>query len=71
MKRLQTYFKLAFSSALLVMASCETNELDLTEDPNFLTPAQASSDFFLNSIQEDFAKLALCQAYDKCTLAET
>tara|TARA_Y100001933_G_scaffold265252_1_gene338215 strand:- start:8959 stop:10713 length:1755 start_codon:yes stop_codon:yes gene_type:complete len=56
MKRLQTYFKLAFSSALLVMASCETNELDLTEDPNFLTPAQASSDFFLNSIQEDFAR---------------
>ena len=43
-------------SVFLILTSCETNELDLREDPNFLTPSQASPDFFLNSIQEDFAR---------------
>ncbi len=55
MKNISTYI----ASALLVgslMVSCESTELDLTEDPNFLTPTQASPDFFLNSIQEDFAR---------------
>ena len=56
MNRLYTYIRLALCAAFLVVASCETNELDLTEDPNFLTPSQASPDFFLNSIQEDFAR---------------
>lgn len=55
MKNISTYI----ASALLVgslMVSCESTELDLTQDPNFLTPEQASPDFFLNSIQEDFAR---------------
>lgn len=56
MKKLNKYFKLVFCSMVLVVASCEVNELNRTEDPNFLTPEQASPDFFLNSIQEDFAR---------------
>ena len=42
-------------SALLVLASCETIELDLTDNPNALSPSQADASFFLNSIQVDFA----------------
>lgn len=41
---------------LLAFTSCETTELDLTANPNFLTPDQAGVDFFLNSIQEDFVR---------------
>lgn len=39
-----------------MLVSCETTELDLTENPNALTPNQANPDFFMNSIQEDFAR---------------
>jgi len=42
-------------STLLVMTSCETAELDLTDNPNALSPSQADPTFFLNSIQIDFA----------------
>lgn len=41
--------------ALLVLSSCETMELDLTENPNALSPSQADATFFLNKIQVDFA----------------
>jgi len=41
--------------AFLVLASCETIELDLTSNPNALSPEQADPTFFLNSIQVDFA----------------
>ena len=41
--------------ALLVLSSCETTELDLSENPNALSPNQADATFFLNSIQVDFA----------------
>ena len=41
----------------ITLNSCETVELDLADDPNALTPAQADPDFYLNSIQEDFARL--------------
>ncbi len=41
---------------LLAFTSCETTELDLTANPNNLTPDQASVDFFLTSIQEDFVR---------------
>ncbi len=37
--------------------SCETTELDLRDNPNALTPDQASVDFFLNSVQEDFIRM--------------
>ncbi|MGS2740224.1 SusD/RagB family nutrient-binding outer membrane lipoprotein [Sinomicrobium sp. M5D2P17] len=43
--------------SLGVLFSCETTELDLTEDPNQLPPGEASADFYLNRIQVDFAKI--------------
>ena len=42
-------------SVMLIIASCETTELDLTSNPNALSPEQADATFFLNSIQVDFA----------------
>ena len=42
-------------SVTLLFASCETTELDLTSNPNALSPEQADATFFLNSIQVDFA----------------
>ena len=41
--------------AIFVLVSCETIELDLTSNPNALSPEQADPTFFLNSIQVDFA----------------
>ena len=38
-----------------MIASCETTQLDLTSNPNALSPEQADATFFLNSIQVDFA----------------
>lgn len=37
--------------------SCETIELDITENPNALTPSQANPDFYLNAAQERFARV--------------
>ena len=56
MKQINKYFTLVILGTLLMFSSCETLELDLTDDPNFLTPDQADVDFFLNSIQEDFVR---------------
>jgi len=41
----------------LFFASCETTELDLTVNPNALSPTQADPDFYLNAIQINFAYL--------------
>ena len=41
----------------LFFASCETTELDLTQNPNALAPDQADPDFYLNAIQISFAYL--------------
>ena len=41
----------------LFFASCETTNLDLTENPNALAPAQADPDFYLNQVQISFAYL--------------
>ena len=41
----------------LVYTSCETTELDITQDPNFLSPSQANADLFLSSIEVDFARV--------------
>ena len=41
---------------LFMLQSCETTNLDLTKNPNALSPEQASPDFLLNGIQEDFAR---------------
>ncbi|NER15158.1 SusD/RagB family nutrient-binding outer membrane lipoprotein [Leptobacterium flavescens] len=49
-----------FKAVVLVLGllfSCESTELDLTESPNALSPEQASADFFLNAVQEDFGRL--------------
>ena len=42
-------------STMLVVTSCETLDIELTENPNALSPSQADPGFFLNSIQVDFA----------------
>ena len=54
MKTLNKLSILALTS-LLVLSSCETTELDLTSNPNALSPEQASADLFINEIQVDFA----------------
>ncbi|MEZ4811530.1 MAG: SusD/RagB family nutrient-binding outer membrane lipoprotein [Allomuricauda sp.] len=55
MKKISTYIaSVLFVGSLMV--SCESTELDLTSDPNYLIPDQATPDLLLNSIQEDFAR---------------
>ena len=44
-----------FLSGALFLVSCETTNLDLTDNPNALVPAQADPDFFLNAVQVNFA----------------
>lgn len=56
MKNINRYIALAIFGGMLTFNSCETAELDITQNPNALTPEQASIDFFLNSIQEDFVR---------------
>lgn len=46
---------LGILSAGLVI-SCESTELDLTSDPNAVNPEQATPDFYLNRVQEEFAR---------------
>jgi hypothetical protein len=40
----------------LVFQSCETTNLDLTKNPNALSPDSADPNFLLNGIQEDFIR---------------
>jgi len=56
MKRLYKILSLALVCSSVFFYSCETLELDLTENPNALTPEQADVNFYLNSIQEDFVR---------------
>ncbi|MGB5238532.1 MAG: SusD/RagB family nutrient-binding outer membrane lipoprotein [Flavobacteriaceae bacterium] len=56
MKNITKYAVLVAFGGLLTLASCESTELNLRDNPNALTPEQASVDFFLNSIQEDFVR---------------
>lgn len=56
MKNINSFIALVLFGGMLVFNSCETTELDITADPNALTPDQASVDFFLSSIQEDFVR---------------
>ncbi|MFS4467047.1 SusD/RagB family nutrient-binding outer membrane lipoprotein [Maribacter sp. 2210JD10-5] len=55
MKNIHKYLGLVLLAGVVFMNSCETIELDLTENPNELRPDQSSPDLFLNSIQVDFA----------------
>ncbi|MEA1785897.1 SusD/RagB family nutrient-binding outer membrane lipoprotein [Arenibacter sp. GZD96] len=54
---MKNIFKLAFIGiiGIFIFHSCETTELDLTENPNALSPEQADVDFFLNSVQLRYA----------------
>lgn len=56
MRNINRYIALLVLGGTIAFTSCETTELDLTANPNFLVPEQANVDFFLNSIQEDFAR---------------
>lgn len=47
---------MALFSGVLAFMSCETIELDITDDPNALVPNQANPEFLLNAIQEDFVR---------------
>lgn len=55
MKKINKYLTLVVVT-LLVFSACDTVDLDITDNPNSLTPDQASIDFFINSIQEDFVR---------------
>jgi hypothetical protein len=54
MKKLKIF--ILASIGLFAFNSCETTDLNLTDNPNALTPEQADIDFFLNDIQISFAR---------------
>ena len=56
MKKIIKYIAVVFVSGVL-FNSCESTELDLTNDPNALTPSQANTDFYLNAAQQRFAEV--------------
>ncbi|MCL6275591.1 SusD/RagB family nutrient-binding outer membrane lipoprotein [Muricauda sp. 2012CJ35-5] len=56
MRKINKYLTVILSGAVLAFTACETTELDLTANPNALTPDQAGVDFYLSSIQEDFVR---------------
>ncbi len=56
MKKMKSYLMLAFISGAVLLTSCETTELDITQNPNALVPNQANPEFLLLSIQEDFVR---------------
>jgi hypothetical protein len=55
MKKINNIFKIMVLFGVISFTSCETTELDITENPNALNPTQASPDFFLNGAQVNFA----------------
>lgn len=57
MKKLIKYLAVAFIIGV-GFNSCETTQLDITENPNALTPSQANPDFYLNAAQERFIRVA-------------
>ena len=57
MKRLYKFLSLVFVCSGIVFYSCETTNLNLTKNPNALTPSQADADFLLNGIQVNFGRL--------------
>ena len=56
MKKIFKYLSIVLIGGAFV-TSCETAELDLTENPNALTPAQADPNFYLNEVQVKFARV--------------
>ncbi|MBT8274762.1 MAG: SusD/RagB family nutrient-binding outer membrane lipoprotein, partial [Bacteroidia bacterium] len=56
MKNIFKYLSIGLLGGVL-FTGCETTNLDLTENPNALTPAQADPDFYLNEVQVKFARV--------------
>lgn len=56
MKKIIKYIAVVFATGAL-LNSCESTELDLTSNPNALTPSQADPDFYLNAAQQRFARV--------------
>jgi len=54
MKKINNLIKIMFLFGVIFFTSCETTELDLTENPNSLNPSQANPDYFLNGVQLSF-----------------
>ncbi len=60
MKKTKNIFKLGLLSLGLLLGSCANDnilELDMTENPNALSPSQADPDFLLNAIQVNYGSL--------------
>ena len=57
MKKINNLIKMLVLCGGLFFASCETTELDLTQNPNALSPVDADPDFYMNSIQLSYAYL--------------
>lgn len=56
MKNIFKYLSIGLIGGVL-FTGCETTNLDLTENPNALTPSQADVDFYLNEVQVKFARV--------------
>ncbi|MGI9551673.1 MAG: SusD/RagB family nutrient-binding outer membrane lipoprotein, partial [Aurantibacter sp.] len=56
MKKYNKYIMMVLLSGALAFVSCETTELNITDNPNALVPSQANPEFLLTSIQEDFVR---------------
>jgi len=56
MKRLYKFLSLVFVCSGFLFYSCETTDINLTKNPNALTPDQADVDFFLNGIEVSFGR---------------
>lgn len=57
MRKINNLIKMLILCGGLFFASCETTELDLTQNPNALAPVDADADFYLNQIQLSYAYL--------------
>ena len=57
MKKTNNLIKILILCGGLFFASCETTDLDLTQNPNALSPVDADPDFYMNSIQLSYAYL--------------
>jgi hypothetical protein len=57
MRKINNLIKMLVLCGGLFFASCETTELDLTQNPNALSPVDADPDFYLNQIQLSYGYL--------------
>lgn len=57
MNKIKNSIKAILLLGVFIFSSCETTDLDLTQNPNALNPVQADPDLLLNRVQIDFAYL--------------